>query len=142
MTAAPAIVAGNWKMNTDILSGVSLASAIAAGAAGLSRVSLILGPPFVSLAAVREAASPWPPRRLHRRNRAERNRESVGRKQPFSWYFTNSRSTLQMGQAGNRKSTKTKAAPKPTGNGRHGCSAKPRLKTGRPFDEPLGGPAV
>ena len=57
MTAAPAIVAGNWKMNTDILSGVSLASAIAAGAAGLSRGSLILGPPFVSLAAVRDAVA-------------------------------------------------------------------------------------
>ena len=57
MPAIPNVVAGNWKMNTDIPSGVALASAIAAGAAGLDGVSLILGPPFVSLAAVRDAAA-------------------------------------------------------------------------------------
>ncbi len=57
MPTPPNIVAGNWKMNTDIPSSVSLASAIAAGAAGLSGVSLILGPPFVSLAAVRDAVA-------------------------------------------------------------------------------------
>ncbi len=57
MPDIPNIVAGNWKMNTDISSGVELASAIAAGAAGLSRVGLILAPPFVSLAAVRDAVA-------------------------------------------------------------------------------------
>ncbi len=57
MSANPNIVAGNWKMNTDIPSGVALASAIAAGAASLSGVTIILGPPFVSLAAVRDAVA-------------------------------------------------------------------------------------
>ena len=51
------IVAGNWKMNTDLASGVALASAIAEGAHGLSGVDIVLGPPFVSLAAVRDAVS-------------------------------------------------------------------------------------
>ena len=49
------IAAGNWKMNTDLASGVALASAIAEGAGGLSGVDMIVAPPFVSLAAVREA---------------------------------------------------------------------------------------
>ena len=53
----PNIVAGNWKMNTDIASGVSLASAIAAGATRLNGVTIIVGPPFVSLAAVRDAVA-------------------------------------------------------------------------------------
>ena len=51
------IVAGNWKMNTDVASGVALASAIARGATGLSGVDIIVGPPFVSLAAVRDAVA-------------------------------------------------------------------------------------
>ena len=57
MPAANNIVAANWKMNTDIASGVALASAIAAGASGYDGVDIILGPPFVSLAAVRDAVS-------------------------------------------------------------------------------------
>ena len=51
------LVAGNWKMNTDVASGVALASAIARGARGLSGVDVIVGPPFVSLAAVRDAVA-------------------------------------------------------------------------------------
>ena len=51
------IVAGNWKMNTDLSSGLALAAAIAAGAASLNGVSIALGPPFVSLAAVRDAVA-------------------------------------------------------------------------------------
>ncbi len=51
------IVAGNWKMNTGVVSGVALASAIAEGSVGLSGVDIIVGPPFVSLAAVRDAVS-------------------------------------------------------------------------------------
>ena len=51
------IVAGNWKMNTDVASGVALASAIAAGASDVSGVGIIVGPPFVSLAAVRDAVA-------------------------------------------------------------------------------------
>ncbi len=57
MPAIRNIVAGNWKMNTDIASGVALASAIAAGAASMNGVSIIVGPPFVALAAVRDAVS-------------------------------------------------------------------------------------
>ena len=48
------IVAGNWKMNTDLESGVALASTIAAGAAGLNGVEIVLGPPYVSLVTVRD----------------------------------------------------------------------------------------
>ena len=51
------IVAGNWKMNTDLASGVALASEIASGASGLSDVTLIVSPPFVSLSAVRDAVA-------------------------------------------------------------------------------------
>ena len=36
MPAIRNIVAGNWKMNTDVESGVALASAIASGASGLT----------------------------------------------------------------------------------------------------------
>ena len=57
MPAIRNIVAGNWKMNTDVESGVALASAIASGASGLIGVELIVGPPFVSLAAVRDAVA-------------------------------------------------------------------------------------
>ena len=51
------IVAGNWKMNTDVASGVNLAAAVAAGAGELRNVSIVVGPPFVSLAAVRDAVA-------------------------------------------------------------------------------------
>lgn len=57
MPATPSIVAGNWKMNTDLASGVALASAIAAGAPGVDGVSIVVAPPFVSLAAVRDAVA-------------------------------------------------------------------------------------
>lgn len=57
MPAIRNIVAGNWKMNTDIASGVALASAIAAGAPSMNGISIIVGPPFVSLAAVRDAVA-------------------------------------------------------------------------------------
>ena len=49
------IVAGNWKMNTDFQSGVALAAAIAGGAGNLNGVDIVLAPPFVSLAAIRDA---------------------------------------------------------------------------------------
>ncbi len=51
------IVAGNWKMNTDIASGVLLAAAVAAGASALSGVQVAVAPPFVSLVAVRDAVA-------------------------------------------------------------------------------------
>ena len=57
MTSHRNIVAGNWKMNTGIASGVLLGSTVAAGASALSGVQIIVAPPFVSLAAVRDAVA-------------------------------------------------------------------------------------
>ena len=57
MTSPTNIVAGNWKMNTDVASGVLLAASVAAGAAMLSGVQVAVAPPFVSLAAVRDAVA-------------------------------------------------------------------------------------
>ena len=52
-------VAGNWKMNTDNHTGVSLAAAIAAGSAeaGGNNVDIAVCPPFVYLEAVCRAAN-------------------------------------------------------------------------------------
>ena len=55
MTSPTNIVAGNWKMNTDLASGVELASAVAAGVVAVPGVRVIIAPPFVALAAVRDA---------------------------------------------------------------------------------------
>ncbi len=52
------VVAGNWKMNTTISEAAALAAGIrdgAASAAGVENVELVLCPPFVCLAAVRQA---------------------------------------------------------------------------------------
>ena len=49
------IVAGNWKMNTDLAGALELAAGVRGGADSLPGVELILCPPFVSLAAVRDA---------------------------------------------------------------------------------------
>ena len=57
MTAPTPIVAGNWKMNTDIAAGTALAAAIAAGVGAIAGVDLVVCPPFVSLAAVRDAVA-------------------------------------------------------------------------------------
>ena len=62
------IVAGNWKMNTTIGEAAALAAEVAAGAASpllpaaaaAGGVELILCPPFVSLAAVRDAVAGRP----------------------------------------------------------------------------------
>jgi triosephosphate isomerase len=55
MVSPTNIVAGNWKMNTDLASGVELASAVAAGVVAVPGVRVIIAPPFVALAAVRDA---------------------------------------------------------------------------------------
>ena len=55
MSLPQTIVAGNWKMNTDLPAGVALAAGIAAGAAAAPGVALVVCPPFVALAAVRDA---------------------------------------------------------------------------------------
>ena len=64
MTVPATVVAGNWKMNTDLASGVALASAVAAGAPAVADatagVNIIVCPPFVSLAAVRDAVAGSP----------------------------------------------------------------------------------
>ena len=57
MTVPTPIVAGNWKMNTDIAVGTALAAAIAAGVDAIAGVDLVVCPPFVSLAAVRDAVA-------------------------------------------------------------------------------------
>ena len=49
------IVAGNWKMNTTIAEAVSLASALRDPLDGVDGVVKVVCPPFVSLAAVRDA---------------------------------------------------------------------------------------
>ncbi|PKB68312.1 MAG: triose-phosphate isomerase [SAR202 cluster bacterium Io17-Chloro-G4] len=51
------VVAGNWKMNTDLAGAVALATGVAKGSAAFSGVELVLCPPFVSLAAVRDAVA-------------------------------------------------------------------------------------
>ena len=57
MTVPTPIVAGNWKMNTDVAAGTALAAAIAAGVGAIVGVDLVVCPPFVSLAAVRDAVA-------------------------------------------------------------------------------------
>ncbi len=57
MTSPINIIAGNWKMNTDVASGIHLASSVAARAAGMTSVQIVVAPPFVSLAAVRDAVA-------------------------------------------------------------------------------------
>ena len=54
------IVAGNWKMNTTLEEAAALASKVAAGAPDSNNVEIILCPPFISLAAVRQAVSGSP----------------------------------------------------------------------------------
>ena len=54
------IVAGNWKMNTTLDEAAALASEVAAGAPDPNNVEIILCPPFISLAAVRQAVSGSP----------------------------------------------------------------------------------
>ena len=54
------IVAGNWKMNTDMAGAVELATGVGEGASALSGVELVLCPPFVYLAAVRDAVKGTP----------------------------------------------------------------------------------
>ena len=48
-------VAGNWKMNTDRVSGVSLAKEIATEIGANSAVEVAVAPPFVYLPAISEA---------------------------------------------------------------------------------------
>ena len=54
------IVAGNWKMNTTLGEAVELAATVRQGLGGDEGVELVLCPPFVSLAAVRDAVAGSP----------------------------------------------------------------------------------
>ena len=49
------ILAGNWKMNTTVSEAVSLAKAMRAGLEAVPSVERVLCPPFVSLAALKDA---------------------------------------------------------------------------------------
>lgn len=49
------VVAGNWKMNTSLAEAAELAANVREGAGDLSGVEIILCPPFIALAAVRDA---------------------------------------------------------------------------------------
>ena len=49
------LIAGNWKMNTNLDEAVSLAAGIREAASPISGVEVLLCPPFISLAAVRDA---------------------------------------------------------------------------------------
>ena len=46
------VIAGNWKMNTDISNAQTLAREITRGTANIEGVSIILCPPFISLESV------------------------------------------------------------------------------------------
>lgn len=49
------MVAGNWKMNTNVKEAVQLVTSIRGGMVGLSGVDLVICPPYLSLAALSEA---------------------------------------------------------------------------------------
>jgi len=49
------MIAGNWKMNTTVGEAVELVTEIRKGISGLHDVERVICPPFVSLAAVKEA---------------------------------------------------------------------------------------
>ncbi len=49
------LIAGNWKMNTDLAEAEALAAGIREAADAISGVEILLCPPFISLAAVGDA---------------------------------------------------------------------------------------
>ena len=51
------VVAGNWKMNTTVSEAATLAANVRDGASAAADVELVLCPPFVSLAAVRDVVA-------------------------------------------------------------------------------------
>ena len=48
------VIAGNWKMNTDVVSGLELAREILEQSYGITGVEKIVCPPFVALAGISE----------------------------------------------------------------------------------------
>jgi triosephosphate isomerase len=49
------IIAGNWKMNKNVAEAVELVHALREATAGVDTVEIVVCPPFVALAAVKEA---------------------------------------------------------------------------------------
>ncbi len=49
------VIAGNWKMNTDLAGAMDLADGVREGAGLIPGVEIILCPPFISLGVVKEA---------------------------------------------------------------------------------------
>ncbi|CAG0927553.1 triosephosphate isomerase (TIM) [Thermoflexales bacterium] len=49
------IIAGNWKMNKNVAEAVELVRALREAAAAVEKVEMVVCPPFVSLAAVKDA---------------------------------------------------------------------------------------
>ena len=49
------LIAGNWKMNTGLAEAAALAAGIREAADAISGVEILLCPPFISLAAVKDA---------------------------------------------------------------------------------------
>jgi triosephosphate isomerase len=61
MTRTP-LIAGNWKMHLNRTEAVELAQAVAAATAGLTDREVMIAPPYISLAAVKEAVADSPVR--------------------------------------------------------------------------------
>jgi triosephosphate isomerase len=57
MAARTPVIAGNWKMNTDVQSGTALAKEISELSGDVSGVDKIVCPPFVSISSVTSAMS-------------------------------------------------------------------------------------
>jgi len=57
MSARTPVIAGNWKMNTDVESGADLVAGIIKLSDGVSGVDKIVCPPFISIASVARAVS-------------------------------------------------------------------------------------
>ncbi|PKB83382.1 MAG: triose-phosphate isomerase [SAR202 cluster bacterium Io17-Chloro-G9] len=51
------VVAGNWKMNTNLAEAAGLAADVRHGLGSVSAVEMILCPPFISLSTVRESVA-------------------------------------------------------------------------------------
>ena len=54
------LIAGNWKMNTSLAQAIDLAAGIRDAVTPISGVEILLCPPFISLAAVRDAIAGSP----------------------------------------------------------------------------------
>ena len=58
MASRRPIIAGNWKLNTDVTSAIKLASDIASSTASVNDVEMVLIPPFPFIRDVVQCAGP------------------------------------------------------------------------------------